>query len=316
MKISHTLNNHVVNSSPQILKRLLSGPTYYADYVTGSKHKPYLCSLCDEKNVASFTGDNLTSNFLKALKTNSLTYFHNLKYDACFFINEDGWETQLTKRSGTLLQVVMDRYKWIRDEKTSKLKKIREKHLTFRNSYSIIPAPLRNLDEVLKLKVHKEIISYKKSTDKLDRDREQLLLNAQFAKAYNEDTQEIDIMRYAKFYCIKDYITLMDGMNKINYNLADVFKKTDKSWIGIHQFISVSAVGYDFARIYVCFDGCYQLSGKPQNFIQRCVSGGRTMTVDNEKQYIVEIIQDFDAISLYPSVNIGSDRYSNITTRE
>ena len=305
---------------------------YYADYetdVTGYKHKPYLVCVCDEKNIASFTGDNLTSKFLNALKTNSLTYFHNLKYDACFFINEDGWETQLTQRSGTLLQVVMDRYKWIRDEKTGKQKKIREKHLTFRNSYSIIPAPLCKFDDMFKLKVHKEIIAYKiynaenmkrqwipfdefynqyrienidkKSTDELDKDRDQLLRNAKFAKAYKEDTQEIEIMKYATFYCKKDCITLMDGMKKFNNDLGEVFKNTDKTWVGINQFISVSAVGYDFARIYGCFDGCYQLSGKPQNFIQRCVSGGRTMTADNVKQYIVDRIQDFDAVSLYPS---------------
>ncbi|KAK8845150.1 hypothetical protein M9Y10_021332 [Tritrichomonas musculus] len=318
---------------------------YYAIYetdVTGSKHKPYLVCVCDEKNIASFTGDNLTSNFLNALKTNSLTYFHNLKYDACFFINEDRWETQLTQRSGTLLQVVMDQYKWIEvkdkktgepviDEKTgeTKMKKIREKHLTFRNSYSIIPAPLCNFDDMFKLKVHKEIIAYKiynaenmnrkwipfdefynqyrienidkKSTDELDRDRDQLLRNAKFAKAYKEDTQEIEIMKYAKFYCIKDCITLMDGMKKFNNDLTELFKKTDKTWVGIHQFISVIAVGYDFARIYGCFDGCYQLSGKPQNFIQRCVSGGRTITADNVKQYIADRIHDFDAISLYPS---------------
>lgn len=309
---------------------------YYADYetdVTGDKHKPYLCCLCDDKNISHFDGENLTSEFLNSLTTNSLTYFHNLKYDACFFINEPGWEVQVTQRSGTLLQVVMDRYKTIEvtdpKTKTSKPKKIREKHLTFRNSKSIIPAPLCDFDSMFNLKVHKEIIAYKiytqanikrrwipfdeffaqyvaenedhKSTSDLEQDREQLLKNAKFAKAYNESDSSIDIMKYARFYCIKDCVTLMDGMTKFNNDLAEVFKTTEKPWIGIHQFISISAVGYDFARIYGCFEGCFQLAGKPQNFIQRCVSGGRTMTADNEKQYVEGRIQDFDAVSLYPS---------------
>ena len=108
-------------------------------------------------------------------------------------------------------------------------------------------------------------------------------------------------MKYATFYCIKDCVTLMDGMTKFNNDLAEVFAKSDKPWIGIHQFISISAVSYEFARIYGCYDGCYLLSGKTQNFIQRCVSGGRTMTANNEKQYITGRIQDFDAVSLYPS---------------
>ena len=207
--------------------------------------------------------------------------------------------------------------------------KIREKHLTFRNSYSIIPAPLEDFDSMFNLKVHKEIIAYKiytqanikrqwipfeeffaqyvvekedrKSISELEQDRKQLIISAKFAKAYNESDSTIEIMRYARFYCIKDCITLMDGMTKFNNDLAEVFSKTEKSWIGIDQFISISAVGYDFARIYGCFDGCYQLSGKPQNFIQRCVSGGRTMTANNEKQYVTDRIQDFDAVSLYPS---------------
>ena len=305
---------------------------YYADYetdVTTSPHKPYLCCLCDDKNVVSFTGNDLTSRFLNSLKTNSLTYFHNLKYDACFFINQDGWDVQITQRTGTLLQVVMDKYENILNPKTKKMGSKRVKHLTFRNSNSIIPVPLRNFSDMFKLNVHKEIIAYKiytetnmkrqwipfnefydqyvtenidkKSKDELDKDRDQLIRNAKFAKAYKEDTNEIEIMKYARFYCIKDCITLMNGMNKFNNDLAEVFKNTNRTWIGIHQFISISAVGYDFARIYGCFDGCYQLSGKPQNFIQRCVSGGRTMTANNEKQYIVDKIQDFDAVSLYPS---------------
>ena len=318
---------------------------YYADYetdVTVSPHRPYLICLCDTKHVVPFTGSNITSRFLNSLKSNSSTYFHNLKYDGCFFIHEPDWETQITQRSGTLLQVVMDQYKWIQvidpktkkpviDPKTNepKMKKIRSKHLTFRNSYSIIPAPLRDFDDMFNLKVHKEIIAYriyteknlqrktipfdefydqyvnenidKKTVDELEQDRKQLISNAKFAKSYDEADETIDIMKYATFYCIKDCVTLMDGMTKFNNDLAEVFTKTDKPWIGIHQFISISAVGYDFARIYGCFDGCYLLSGKPQNFIQRCVSGGRTMTANNEKQYIVDRIQDFDAVSLYPS---------------
>ena len=86
----------------------------------------------------------------------------------------------------------------------------RVKHLTFRNSYSLIPAPLRDFSDMFQLKVHKEIIAYKiytesnmkrqwipfnefydqyvienadkKSSDELEIDRRQLLNNAKFAK--------------------------------------------------------------------------------------------------------------------------------------
>ena len=64
---------------------------------------------------------------------------------------------------------------------------------------------------------------------------------------------------------------------------------------------SISAIGYDFALIYGFFKDCFKLLGKPQNFIQRCVSGVRTMTANNEKQYVEGKIQYFDAVSLYLS---------------
>ena len=165
----------------------------------------------------------------------------------------------------------MDKIKKIEviDKKTGKPKteKIRAKHLTFRNSYSIIPAPLSGFKIMFNLKVHKEIIAYKinitenikrqwipfdefynqyvvenidkKSLDEIKIDRDQLLSNARFAKAYKEDTNEIEIMKYAKFYCIKDCVTLMDGMRRFDNDLAEVFKKTDKTWIGIDQFLSI-----------------------------------------------------------------------------
>lgn len=53
----------------------------------------------------------------------------------------------------------------------------------------------------------------------------------------------------------------MYGMNKFN-DLSEVFKETGKTQVNIHQFISVYPIGYDFARIYGYFVGCYQLRGK------------------------------------------------------
>jgi hypothetical protein len=65
--------------------------------------------------------------------------------------------------------------------------------------------------------------------------------------------------------------------------------------------MSISGIGYSLAGKYGCFDGCYELTGKPQNFIMRCVCGGRCMLSGNKKQIVEGKIQDFDAVSLYPS---------------
>ena len=293
---------------------------YYSDFETDttvSPHRPYLnCTVYREgQNIhkISFEGENIDRQLLNYLYNNSLTYFHNLKYDGCFFINTPGWKTQITERTGTVLQVIMLKY-----ASNGKL----VKKLTFRNSYSIIPSALRNFASMFNLDVHKEVMAYKiyteeniqkavlpinefyeqyrKENDGKDESK-QILENAKISEAYNEKNDSINIMKYAKFYCFKDCIVLMKGLEKFDKDLKEVFKQTGTEMLGVNNFISISSIGYHFANKYGCFDGCYQLSGKPQNFIQRCVSGGRTMTASNQKQYIEGRIQDFDAVSLYPS---------------
>ena len=50
-----------------------------------------------------------------------------------------------------------------------------------------------------------------------------------------------------------------------------------------------------------CFQGCYQLCGSLGAFFQNFVGGGRVMSRNNVKQYVEKCVQDFDAVSLYPS---------------
>ena len=294
---------------------------YYSDFETDttlSPHKPYLnITVYRTKELIHkmvFEGDNIAERLLKSLENNSLTYFHNLKYDACFFINTPGWDVQITERNGTILQIVMTKYKI-------------NKRLTFRNSYSLIPAALSSFAKMFQLPVHKEVMAYKIYTEKnikrkevsalefqlqyylenkdkktlqqIKQDWKQLIDNAINCGAY--ENLQIDIMKYAIYYCKLDCIVLMKGVEKFNRDLIEVFRQTKTDMLDVHNFISISSIGYYYAYKFGCFDECYQLSGKPQNFIQRCVSGGRTMTANNEKQYVEARIQDFDAVSLYPS---------------
>jgi hypothetical protein len=194
--------------------------------------------------------------------------------------------------------------------------------LTFMDSYRVIPAPLRSFAQMFNLKVHKELMVYKFYTAEnrargkvpfeefqnafdmenphaSDAEHKQLRENAEFAKSLEND--QIDILAYAKFYCMKDCIVLMQGLEKFSNDLAEIYKECKTDMPALSNFVSISAVGYAFALSFGCFDGCYELAGKPQEFILRCVSGGRCMTANNQKQWIEGKIQDFDAVSLYPS---------------
>jgi hypothetical protein len=113
--------------------------------------------------------------------------------------------------------------------------------------------------------------------------------------------EEIDLMKYAEYYCQMDCIVLAQGMMKFNNDLHEIFKENNAKMPSIHNFLSISAIGYQFTIAYGCLDECYMLAGKPQDFILRCLSGGRCMTASNKKIIHEGRIQDFDAVSLYPS---------------
>ena len=50
-----------------------------------------------------------------------------------------------------------------------------------------------------------------------------------------------------------------------------------------------------------CYDSVYQTSGIIQQFIAKCVVGGRVMTKSNKQYHGKRKIADVDACSLYPS---------------
>ena len=107
-------------------------------------------------------------------------------------------------------------------------KKVIEKRLVFRNSYSIIPAPLKDFATMFNLNVHKEVMAYKlyternrnrvnvsalefqiqyyqenkdkKSFEQIKKDWKQLIINAKFVKAFDEQNLTINIMKYLEFY--------------------------------------------------------------------------------------------------------------------
>jgi hypothetical protein len=91
---------------------------------------------------------------------------------------------------------------------------------------------------------------------------------------------------------------------------------TFRGWIeeltglDIINYCSMASLGYDSLITNECLEGCYKLSGIPREFLQKFVVGGRCMTRNNKKWVfkgkkkngkIVDWIEDFDGVSLYPS---------------
>ena len=71
--------------------------------------------------------------------------------------------------------------------------------------------------------------------------------------------------------------------------------------LDVDNFISIQSMASSFMLKSGCYDNVYQVSGVIQQFISRCVVGGRVMTNPNKQYHVKKEIADFDACSLYPS---------------
>ena len=71
--------------------------------------------------------------------------------------------------------------------------------------------------------------------------------------------------------------------------------------LDVYNFITIQSMASSFMLKSGCYDNVYQVSGVIQQFISRCVVGGRVMTNSNKQYHVKTKIADFDACSLYPS---------------
>jgi hypothetical protein len=225
------------------------------------------------------------------------------------------------------------------------------KTLYFKDSYSLINKKLKDFSLCFNLPSYKDVCPYALYTDEnrkkrylplqecldafqednslledqIAENQKQFTINIQENKEFTNEEGLIDIMRYATYYCLKDCEILLLGCKKFNDDLTNIYHEFGSKFDGIDQFVSISSIGKNLAGKYGCFDGVMELTGKPQNFIMKCISGGRCMISNNKKQYIQtsqeylkehinitqnmnekgqiinSFIHDCDCCSLYPS---------------
>lgn len=199
--------------------------------------------------------------------------------------------------------------------------------IILQDSYNLISKPLRDFSGMFKLDSQKEILPYdlyntKNIFDKYisineclsfvkDEDKEEYLLNAKNWGCIINN--KIDIVKYSKIYCDMDCKVLKDGYNTFRSWIQEVCN------LDIINYCSIASLSMDYLIKEDCFSSekkekiylnemyklekynCYKLAGRPRDFIQKCVVGGRTMCRDNKKWRVEGRINDFDAVSLYPS---------------
>lgn len=280
------------------------------------KHIPYLCcyrikGVCHTQYGTSCVLEMLfhLSNTFKHSKSIIRLIAHNGgKYDSHFIFKYLAGTNGFKKGS---------RYMNIKG-------KFNSVKFQLRDSLLLIAMPLKDFNKTFKLgDTVKEVISYNmyNKTDCIQRklipiseglewvkndglDEEQFLNNIEKWNLRTADNN-FDCIEYSRFYCEIDCDILEKGYNTFNKWMQELVN------INIDSVLTLATLAHNFFINDGCYEGVNELSGTPQQFIQKCVVGGRVMCSENKKniENKGKKIMDFDAVSLYPSAMRRMDGY-------
>ena len=270
-----------------------------------NQHIPYLCRTYDGINSNIFYGEDCGLKMLKSLRSDTRLIAHNATYDFRFIIehlyriNELSRGTRLigaTAKFGNINIEVKDSYHLI----TMKLKDF-SKSFGIEKEKEIMPYDVYTEENVNKRFISVDEALKDKDLEK-EEDKQQFLNNLKKWKLLRDDNT-YDIIEYSSIYCEMDCKVLHDGYN--------IFKTwmLQSTKLNIDYFLTMASIAHTYLITVGCYDGVYELGGTPQRFIQRCIVGGRTMTSENKKIIVQEKINDFDAVSLYPSAEFRMDGF-------
>ena len=304
---------------PKIPNELYSINVFF-DFETiteGDKHIPYLCCIKSGSLKKTFYGKDCGRHMLdylhKYYKARNIKLIaHNITYDQKFLF--DYLKKQSYIKRGSNIMSGQASYHSFR----------KEQKLKFQDSYSLIPDKLANFGKMFGFTQEKEFIPYgmynaeniekryitdiryytdrqvvsnnigKKITQELcDEYYEKFMENANRWNCVKDGN--VDIIKYAEIYCEIDCEILEKGYNIFKKQIEEVCD------LDIDDFVSVASIADTYLLKKGVYKGVCKLGGVVREFIQKCMVGGRTMCADNVKHHVVGKVDDFDAVSLYPS---------------
>ena len=117
------------------------------------------------------------------------------------------------------------------------------------------------------------------------------------------DNQMFDVIKYSSIYCKMDCKVLMGGYC--------VFRDwmLEHTELAVDSYITIQLLASSLMLKSGCYENVFQISGVVQQFILRCVVGGRVMTNSNKMYHVKHKTADFDACSLYPSAMYFMDGF-------
>ena len=322
----------------------------YADANDNFIHKPYLARYETEDGVKkAFFGSNCAKEMLENLPAEHskiIMIAHNCGYDYKFIFPHIHSIKNVIMKGSSLMSVACKytknttSYKDLgtyKENGQKNLKKTTEIDNTWKiklkDSYNLIPEPLRKFGKMFGLDQGKEVIPYKLYNKvfskygacKIWYDEEFVYKNVVDECGVNNLQQfkdncikwdcilngEINILEYSNKYCEIDCEVMMKGYSIFRGWIKQLGNDSKINVdIDIDNVISVASLAHKYLVSQGCYENVYQMSGKPREFIQKCVVGGRTMTNSNKKWKVSGgKLADFDACSLYPSAIFQMDGF-------
>lgn len=286
----------------------------YGDFETctdeNNKHVAYMLWVYSPELKKMFIFDGLDcanqfKNFIqKAYKGKWLNiYFHNLGFDFSYLINDFYIIRDPVIKDNQLFEVTC---------------KVGDIDVSFRDSYKLLPMKLMDIPAFCgSWEFEKEVYPYELNTlvnliDNMGEcnysdiaDEKKWIIIKENCKWLNFEIDEdtFDLWQYSGYYCERDVMVLFNGMG----TLAKVCRETIN--LDVFEFLSLSSLADWYLYNENVYDDIYQIGGVCRDFIQNCVVGGWVMCNNNEKQVFDkdidgDVMQDFDAVSLYPSAMI------------
>ena len=290
----------VLNKSMKEIEEIVYQNVFFdfETYVENSIHIPYLCcSVSDSGVKKTFIGSDCAYQLLNSLNGHTRLIAHNASYDYRFLLQHLHSLQEISK-GNRLISASGKFKKW---------------NIQIKDSLHLISKPLRDFSDMFNLENPKEVMFYNfysletiqkrlhNPSDVLpfveERQQTQFMTNLEKWNLLNEDGT-FDIIAYSAKYCQIDCQILREGYT--------IFRKwmNDLVNIDINEVLTIASLAHQYFINQGCYEDVYQLSGVPQMFIQQAVVGGRTMVSENKKIILDTagtIINDFDAVSLYPS---------------
>lgn len=272
-------------------------------HIKNNIHVPYCISYAYETDAQIYNiyGHNCVKQFLDSLTSNAVIITHNLAFDFRGFINElTNFQTPI--ETGTKLKMIQCRYQ--------------NYNLVFKDNCAFLPFKLSELPNMFNLKsgdkgaypynaINESNFDKKIKYSELKphlKETEYTIFedNCIKNKFCNDniitDESIIDIKAYTEYYCNQDVNILKEAYLAFREQIKEI------TTLDIITLISLPQLADEFLKLQGVYNGVFSISGIANDFIRKCTVGGRTMTRRNEKWHIKNrILNDFDAVSLYPS---------------